>query len=78
LAALQASHAASDPLEDSDDNSTPLFRIPSFTEFRADYGTLVKVIHSAPVSTFAFRRLQLLESKFNLHRLLNHVRQFVC
>ncbi len=35
---------------------------------------MLRVIHSASVASFAFRRLELLESKFALHRLLNQVR----
>lgn len=51
--------------------SSSLYSVPSFAEFRKDLEYIVRVVHSAPVSTFAFRRLQLLEARFKLHQLLN-------
>ncbi len=54
-------------------SSGSLFPVPAFSEFRKDLEFLVRVVHSAPVSTLAFRRLQLLEARFKLHQLLNSV-----
>lgn len=53
----------------------PEFKVPSFGEFYRDYREIVKVTHSAAVNSFAFRRLQLLEARFNLHCLLNADRE---
>lgn len=47
------------------------FQPPSFEEFQADYFRVVRLIHWAPAKTFCYRRLQLLQSRFQLHKILN-------
>ncbi|KAA0158124.1 hypothetical protein FNF31_05539 [Cafeteria roenbergensis] len=55
---------------------TPVHAPPStLEEFLADYGELCKIIHSAHVKSFAWLRLELLEKRFDLHRLLNGQRE---
>jgi hypothetical protein len=50
----------------------PVYAPPSILEeFLADYGELCKIVHSAHVKSFSWMRLQLLEKRFDLHRLLN-------
>ncbi|RQM28698.1 hypothetical protein B5M09_008035, partial [Aphanomyces astaci] len=46
-------------------------------EFYDDWFEVKRIINSGPVKTFAFKRLQLLESRFNLHVLLNGDRELV-
>lgn len=54
----------------------PVHAPPStLEEFLADYGELCKIIHSAHVKSFAWLRLELLEKRFDLHRLLNGQRE---
>ena len=43
--------------------------------FYTAYFKLKKLIHSGPAKTLAFMRLQVLESRFNLHVLLNSDRE---
>eukprot|EP01138_Halocafeteria_seosinensis_P016443 gb/GECG01016774.1/.p1 GENE.gb/GECG01016774.1/~~gb/GECG01016774.1/.p1 ORF type:complete len:1139 (+),score=161.45 gb/GECG01016774.1/:1-3417(+) len=42
-----------------------------FLEFQKDYMEVVRTVHLAPVKSFAWKRLKLLESRFKLHCLLN-------
>ncbi len=49
--------------------------MPSWREFAAAYGELLSIIHSSAVKGHAFRRLELLEMRFNLHRSLNADRE---
>ena len=49
----------------------PHFAPPSFAEFRADYEQVTRLTHWAPAKSFAYRRLKLLESRFQLHKILN-------
>lgn len=52
-----------------------IFPVPTWTEFSKDYEELLKIIHSPPVKTFAFRRLELLAARFGLHVQLNAERE---
>ena len=52
-----------------------IFPVPTWTEFAQDYEELLKIIHSPPVKTFAFRRLELLAARFGLHVQLNAERE---
>jgi AMP deaminase len=49
----------------------PHFAPPSFSEFRADYEQVTRLTHWAPAKSFSYRRLKLLESRFQLHKILN-------
>lgn len=51
------------------------FAPPTFAEFQSDYFHVCRLIHWAPAKSFSWRRLQLLESRFTLHRLLNGERE---
>ncbi|CAK4078537.1 unnamed protein product [Aphanomyces euteiches] len=46
-------------------------------EFYDDWFEVKRIINSGPVKTFAFKRLKLLEARFNLHVLLNSDRELV-
>lgn len=48
-----------------------LYPMPSWKEWALDYKELVHIIHSPAVKSFAYKRLKLLATKFDLHRMLN-------
>eukprot|EP00904_Undaria_pinnatifida_P003061 jgi/Undpi1/12756/HiC_scaffold_6.g02424.m1 len=50
---------------------TPGVRLPSVKDFYEDLSTLNTIIHHGPVKSLCFKRMQLLEARFNLHVLLN-------
>lgn len=52
----------------------PLYCPPSADEFFEDYHEVVRMVHHGPIKSFSYRRLQLLEARFNLHMLLNQQR----
>jgi len=62
-----------------DGGSTPaggsLFTTPDWEEWSADYEALLAIINSPPVRSFAYRRLQLLGMRFDMHRILNRDRE---
>ncbi|CAN0563647.1 unnamed protein product, partial [Ectocarpus sp. 12 AP-2014] len=58
-------------LEEGETLDTPGVRLPSVKEFFTDLKELNGIIHSGPVKSLCFKRLQLLEARFNLHVLLN-------
>ncbi|OQR98173.1 AMP deaminase 2 [Achlya hypogyna] len=53
----------------------PLYRPHSKAEFYDDWFEVKRIVNSGPVKTFSFKRLQLLEARFNLHTLLNADRE---
>jgi AMP deaminase len=55
--------------------STPMFSPPSLEQYYHDYHEIVQIIDKGPVKSFAYHRLQLLESRFNLHQTLNKERE---
>jgi AMP deaminase len=63
----------------SDGNVNPLaprsFAVPDYDEFVEDYMTVYSSIFFGPVNSLAYTRLELLAGKFNLHVLLNDVRE---
>ncbi|KAF2674442.1 AMP deaminase [Microthyrium microscopicum] len=57
------------------ETSTPIVNVPSIREFYMDLDTLLDVSSDGPSKSFAFRRLQYLEGKFNLYILLNEYQE---
>jgi AMP deaminase len=53
----------------------PLTAVPSADEFFADLDELKRTISHGPVKSVCFKRLRLLEARFNLHVLLNAERE---
>lgn len=51
------------------------FTSTSFVEFFHDFNYVRNVIHTGTVKSYAFKRLELLSAKFNLHILLNEERE---
>ncbi|KAI7218759.1 AMP deaminase, partial [Hortaea werneckii] len=49
----------------------PIVQIPTIREFYIDLDTILSISSDGPSKSFAFRRLQYLEGKFNLYVLLN-------
>jgi AMP deaminase len=52
-----------------------LFDVPSFSEYMTDYLELCRIVHNPAVKSFAFRRLELLSARFQLHVQLNAERE---
>jgi AMP deaminase len=57
------------------DEKDSVFPVHSFDEFLVDFRTLRNAVHSGPVSSFSYKHLELLASKFSLHVLLNSTRE---
>jgi len=57
------------------DWSKTLFPVFSFLDFWTDYEFLRRTVYSGPTMSFAYKRLELLAAKFNLHVLLNDRRE---
>ncbi|KAI0042212.1 AMP deaminase [Auriscalpium vulgare] len=53
----------------------PLFEIPSIREYFMDLDFVLGVISDGPAKSFAYRRLQYLLGKFNMHNLLNEFQE---
>ncbi|TVY23876.1 AMP deaminase [Lachnellula hyalina] len=54
---------------------TPVINIPTIREFYMDLEEILNVSSDGPSKSFAFRRLQYLEGKFNLYVLLNEYQE---
>lgn len=54
---------------------TPVVNIPTLREFYMDLDQISNVSSDGPSKSFAFRRLQYLEGKFNLYMLLNEYQE---
>jgi len=54
---------------------TPIINIPTIREFYMDLEEVLNVSSDGPSKSFAFRRLQYLEGKFNLYVLLNEYQE---
>lgn len=52
-----------------------LFPVHTWQEWAADYLELVGIVNSPPVRSFAYRRLQLLSMRFDIHRMMNRDRE---
>ncbi|KAF1826465.1 AMP deaminase [Dissoconium aciculare CBS 342.82] len=53
----------------------PIIHIPDIREFYMDLDTVLGISSDGPSKSFAFRRLQYLEGKFNLYNLLNEYQE---
>ncbi|KAM3446897.1 hypothetical protein MY3296_009231 [Beauveria thailandica] len=60
---------------DNESATEPAIRIPTIREFYMDLDSILKVSSDGPSKSFAFRRLQYLEGKFNLYALLNEYQE---
>lgn len=58
-----------------DSKDTPIVKIPTIREFYMDLEDILNVSSDGPSKSFAFRRLQYLEGKFNLYVLLNEYQE---
>jgi AMP deaminase len=54
---------------------TPIVAIPTLREFYIDLDSILEISSDGPSKSFAFRRLQYLEGKFNLYYLLNEYQE---
>ncbi|KAF1842657.1 AMP deaminase [Cucurbitaria berberidis CBS 394.84] len=54
---------------------TPIVTIPTLREFYIDLDSILEISSDGPSKSFAFRRLQYLEGKFNLYYLLNEYQE---
>lgn len=54
---------------------SPVINIPTIREFYMDLEAILNVSSDGPTKSFAFRRLQYLEGKFNLYVLLNEYQE---
>jgi AMP deaminase len=59
----------------ADEVDTPIINIPTIREFYMDLESVLNVSSDGPSKSFAFRRLQYLEGKFNLYVLLNEYQE---
>jgi AMP deaminase len=57
------------------EQGTPIVTIPTIREFYMDLEAILDVSSDGPSKSFAFRRLQYLEGKFNLYILLNEYQE---
>ncbi|KAG9253538.1 uncharacterized protein F5Z01DRAFT_657463 [Emericellopsis atlantica] len=60
---------------DSADAQAPAVKVPTIREFYMDLDELLNTSSDGPTKSFAFRRLQYLEGKFNLYVLLNEYQE---
>lgn len=60
---------------ESDDAHAPAIQVPTIREFYMDLDDILDVSSDGPSKSFAFRRLQYLEGKFNLYVLLNEYQE---
>lgn len=61
----------------SKESEEPISTVGSMEEYYNDLFEIKRIINYGPVKTLAFKRLQLLEARFNLHTLLNSERELV-
>ncbi|KAK8256653.1 hypothetical protein IWZ00DRAFT_173024 [Phyllosticta capitalensis] len=61
--------------EASVDQNRPIVHIPDIREFYMDLDDIISVSTDGPIKSFAFRRLQYLEGKYNLYFLLNEYQE---
>ncbi|KAH7160103.1 hypothetical protein B0J13DRAFT_121198 [Dactylonectria estremocensis] len=60
---------------DDEAAQTPGIQVPTIREFYMDLDDILNVSSDGPTKSFAFRRLQYLEGKFNLYVLLNEYQE---
>lgn len=59
----------------SEEMDEPIVHIPTIKEFYLDLDSILSASSDGPSKSFAFRRLQYLEGKFNLYMLLNEYQE---
>lgn len=59
----------------SSEQEIPILSIPTIRDFYMDLDTILTISSDGPTKSFAFRRLQYLEGKFNLYFLLNEYQE---
>ncbi|RLN64576.1 hypothetical protein BBP00_00003373 [Phytophthora kernoviae] len=62
---------------ESKEAETPITYVGTMEDYYNDLFEIKRIINFGPVKTLAFKRLQLLEARFNLHTLLNSERELV-
>jgi AMP deaminase len=60
---------------DADKADTPVLNVPTIKEYYVDLEDILSISSDGPSKSFAFRRLQYLEGKFNLYTLLNEYQE---
>ncbi|KAK2609047.1 AMP deaminase [Conoideocrella luteorostrata] len=60
---------------DHDGDKLPAINVPTIREFYMDLDSILTISSDGPSKSFAFRRLQYLEAKFNLYVLLNEYQE---
>lgn len=60
---------------DAHDATAPKFEVPTIREYFRDLDQILGVISDGPTKSVAFRRLRYLESKFQMHTLLNEFQE---
>ena len=58
-----------------DENNKPLVEVPTLRDYYMDLDEIITVSAEGPAKSFAFRRLQYLEAKWNLYSLLNEYKE---
>ncbi|KAK3882003.1 hypothetical protein Pcinc_013589 [Petrolisthes cinctipes] len=61
--------------EDLKQNKPKNYHFPDFTRYIQDHNLMCALIANGPVKSFCYRRLQYLTSKYQLHVLLNEMRE---
>ncbi|KAH6646492.1 hypothetical protein BKA67DRAFT_613154, partial [Truncatella angustata] len=59
----------------ADKTNSPIVSVPTIKDFYVDLETILTISSDGPSKSFAFRRLQYLEGKFNLYVLLNEYQE---
>ncbi|KHN98596.1 AMP deaminase [Metarhizium album ARSEF 1941] len=60
---------------DNENATLPAIKVPTIREFYMDLDSILTISSDGPTKSFAFRRLQYLEAKFNLYALLNEYQE---
>lgn len=60
---------------ESEKADTPIVDVPTLKDYYSDLDIILSVSSDGPSKSFAFRRLQYLEGKFNLYQLLNEYQE---
>lgn len=61
--------------EDSLKEINKLCTVPTLRDYFIDLEKVLSIVNDGPMKSFSFRRLQYLESKFNMYRLLNEYQE---
>ncbi|KAK3311182.1 uncharacterized protein B0T15DRAFT_65616 [Chaetomium strumarium] len=61
--------------EEAENAGRPVVNVPTIKEYYLDLDVILNVSSDGPSKSFAFRRLQYLEGKFNLYTLLNEYQE---